>query len=161
MWVFDRKKGKGRGKGCWIGTAQRWVLAKRSIQRANEWTHVRYFPTQWQLYSVSTLPTFPLALSGWIIGHVGHVLREQLPRNLFRKLRSLHSFFFFLNKWGSKWAPSDVHVKLQHLGSSVSESWLCFVICRPLRKTLGSHIGPQISAWLWHIHAYEPYYKHM
>lgn len=95
MWVFDREKGKGRGKGCCIGTAQRWVLAKRNIQRANEWTHVRYFPTQWQLYSVSTLPTFPLALSGWIIGHVGHVLREQLPRNLFRKLRSLHSFFFF------------------------------------------------------------------
>ena len=63
------------------GTTLHEVLAKGNTRRASKWTHVVYFPTQLQVYSITALPTFLPWLSEWINWTFGgHVLIEQLSR---------------------------------------------------------------------------------
>lgn len=53
------------------GTPQHEVLAKENTKPASEWTHVLFFPMQWQVYSITTLPTSLLQLSeriNWTFG---------------------------------------------------------------------------------------------
>lgn len=156
MCVFGRKRGKERGKDCLIGTAQRWVLAKGNTQWANKWTHVCFFFSNTGTALLHFYFIFHFLLSRWIIGHVGHILREQLPQNLSRKLKSLQG----LLKSGD---GNELHIKTAAFLAPLSHSHDCDVQSAVLQlcRTLGSHTGPTFSAWLWHIFAYEPHYKHI
>lgn len=117
MWVLDRKKGKERGNGCQIGTAQSWILAKKNMHRANMWTHVLFFFQSSDNFTPFLL--CPLSIYYCLSRMNVWDTRKQLPHNLSRKLRSFHIFF---NKCGLKLARLALY-KI-NFGSYVSESWL-------------------------------------